>query len=53
MLLAAEFLFVACASISGCATDYCDLRMVDEFSRNISLKVMSHAAQLDLASWKI
>lgn len=50
MLLAAEFVLVACASISGRATEYCDLRMVDEFSRDISLRVMSHAAQLDLAS---
>ena len=50
MLLAAEFLLVACASICARATEYCDLRMVEEFSRNVSLRVMNHAAQLDLAS---
>lgn len=50
MLLAAEFLLVACASICGRATEYCELRLVDEFSRDISLRVMKHAAQLDLAS---
>jgi ATP-binding cassette subfamily B protein len=50
MLLAAEFLLVVCASICGRAIEYCDVRVVDEFSRNVSLRVMNHAAQLDLAS---
>jgi ATP-binding cassette subfamily B protein len=49
-LLAAEFLLVVCASAVSRATDYCDLRIVDEFSHSISLRVMDHAAQLDLAS---
>ncbi len=48
ILLTAEFLLVACASIAGRATDYCDLRLVDEFSSSISLRVMNHAAKLDL-----
>ncbi|HWE53178.1 MAG TPA: ABC transporter ATP-binding protein [Bryobacteraceae bacterium] len=50
MLLGAEFVLVAFASFCSRAIDYCDLRIVDEFSRTISLRVMDHAANLDLAS---
>ncbi len=49
VLLILEFLLVAIASICGRASDYCDLRMVEEFSRSISLKVMNHSAALDLS----
>ncbi|HEX4277438.1 MAG TPA: ABC transporter ATP-binding protein [Bryobacteraceae bacterium] len=49
-LLAMEFVLVIAAAAASRATDYCDVRMVDEFSRSISLLVMNHAAQLDLAS---
>ena len=49
VLLAAEFILIGGASFCGRAIEYCDLRMADEFSRNISLRVISHAANLDLA----
>jgi ATP-binding cassette, subfamily B, bacterial len=49
LLLAAEFLLVACASFCNRATEYCDVRMAHEFSRDVSLRVMKHAAELDLS----
>jgi ATP-binding cassette, subfamily B, bacterial len=50
MLLAAEFVLVACASFCSRAVEYSDQRMATEFSRDVSLRVMDHASQLDLAS---
>jgi ATP-binding cassette, subfamily B, bacterial len=50
VLLAIEFFLVVCASICARVTEYFDLRLVEEFSRNVSLRVMDHAAKLDLAS---
>jgi ATP-binding cassette subfamily B protein len=49
-LLAAEFVLVICAAAASRGTDYCDARIVDEFSHSVSLRVMNHAADLDLAS---
>jgi len=49
LLLAAEFVLVACVSFCSRAVEYCDQRMATEFSRDISLRVMGHASQLDLA----
>jgi ATP-binding cassette subfamily B protein len=50
MLLAIEFALVACATVCARASEYCDLRIVEEFARNVTLRVMDHATQLDLAS---
>ena len=53
LLLAAEFVVAALGAILGRAIDYCDGRMADKFSREVSLRVMRHAATLDLESSKI
>ncbi len=51
-LLAAEFLLAALNNILGRAIDYTDARLADEFTREVSLRVMNHAAALDLASFE-
>lgn len=48
-LLAAEFLLAAGNSVFGRAIDYTDGRLAEEFTREVSLRVMRHAANLDLA----
>ncbi len=52
ILLAAEFLLAAANNILGRAIDYTDARIADEFTREVSLRVMSHATNLDLASFE-
>lgn len=49
-LLGAEFALAAAGSVLGRTIDYCDARLADEFTRHISVRVMEHAARLDLAS---
>lgn len=51
-LLAAEFLLAAVGSILGRAVDYCDGRIADQFAREVSIRVMDHAATLDLSSFE-
>ena len=51
-LLAAEFLLAALGNILGRAIDYTDARLADEFTREVSLRVMEHATRLDLASFE-
>jgi ATP-binding cassette subfamily B protein len=51
-LLATEFLLVALNNILGRAIDYTDARLADEFTREVSLRVMKHASRLDLASFE-
>jgi ATP-binding cassette subfamily B protein len=51
-LLAAEFLLAALNNLLGRAIDYTDARLADEFTREVSLRVMNHAATLDLASFE-
>lgn len=48
-LLAAVFALAALNSLLGRAIDYTDARLADEFTREVSLRVMRHAARLDLA----
>ncbi len=48
MLLALEFLFAAGGLVLGRAIDYCDARLADEFGRDVSVRLMKHAASLDL-----
>ena len=51
-LLAAEFLLAAIGNILGRAIDYTDARLADEFTREVSLRVMEHATRLDLGSFE-
>jgi ATP-binding cassette, subfamily B, bacterial len=48
VLLLLEFLFAAGGLTLGRAIDYCDARLADEFGRDVSLRLMRHAANLDL-----
>ncbi len=48
ILLALEFVFAAGGLALGRAIDYCDARLADEFGRNVSLRLMKHAASMDL-----
>jgi ATP-binding cassette subfamily B protein len=48
-LLAAEFLLAAANNLLSRGIDYTDGRLADEFTREVSLRVMKHAARLDLA----
>jgi len=48
ILLLLEFLFAAGGLTLGRAIDYCDARLADEFGRDVSLRLMRHAANLDL-----
>jgi ATP-binding cassette, subfamily B, bacterial len=52
ILLGVEFLLAAVNNILGRAIDYTDARLADEFTREVSLRVMNHAATLDLASFE-
>ena len=52
ILLAVEFLLAALNNLLGRAIDYTDARLADEFTREVSLRVMSHATTLDLASFE-
>ena len=49
LLLAAGFGCAVVAHACSRATDYLESRLADEFSRDVSLRVMRHAATLDLA----
>jgi ATP-binding cassette subfamily B protein len=51
-LLAAEFAFAGAGATLGRAVWYLESRLADEFSREVSLRVMRHAATLDLASFE-
>jgi ATP-binding cassette subfamily B protein len=52
VLLAAAFGIAALGNVLGRATDYCDGRIADQFAREVGLRVMQHAATLDLASFE-
>jgi ATP-binding cassette subfamily B protein len=51
-LVAAEFVLVGASNILGRGIDASDARLADEFAREVSLRVMSHASRLDLASFE-
>jgi ATP-binding cassette subfamily B protein len=51
-LLAAGFALAAAALVVGRATDYLEARVGDQFSRTISLRVLQHAAALDLQAFE-
>ena len=52
LLLGAEFLIAGLGNLIGRITDYCDGRIADQFSREVGLGVMKHAAELDLACFE-
>ncbi|HEV2201998.1 MAG TPA: ABC transporter ATP-binding protein [Bryobacteraceae bacterium] len=52
ILLAAEFAIAAVGAVLGRAIDYCDGRLADRFSHEVSVRVMQHAATLDLESFE-
>ena len=49
ILLGLEFLLAAGGLTLGRAIDYFDARLADEFGRDVSLRLMTHAASMDLA----
>jgi ATP-binding cassette, subfamily B, bacterial len=51
-LLGAEFFLAAANTVLGRAIDYTDARLADEFTREVSLRVMNHATKLDLAHFE-
>ncbi len=51
-LVAIEFLLVGLGTTMGRAIDYFDARLADQFTREVSLRIMEHAAKLDLASFE-
>lgn len=51
-LVAAEFLLAVLGSLIGRSTGYFDSLLADRFTRHVSLRVMKHASQLDLASYE-
>jgi ATP-binding cassette subfamily B protein len=51
-LLGAEFAIAAAGSILGRAINYIDSRIADRFSREVTVRVMSHSATLDLESFE-
>jgi ATP-binding cassette subfamily B protein len=50
--LAAEFVLAALNQVLGRTIDYTDARLADEFTREVSLRLIQHATQLDLASFE-
>ncbi len=48
-LLASEFVLAASNLVLGRAIDYTDARLSDEFTREVSLRLIRHATRLDLA----
>lgn len=51
-LVAAEFALAVFGSLIGRSTGYFDALLADRFTRYVSLRVMRHASQLDLASYE-
>jgi ATP-binding cassette subfamily B protein len=51
-LLGAEFALAAANQVLGRAIDYTDARLADEFTREVSLRLIQHATKLDLPSFE-
>jgi len=51
-LLGVEFALACAGNVLGRAVDFCDALLADQFTKNISLRVMEHATRLDLASFE-
>ena len=52
LLVGLAFLLAAAGHVMSRAIDYCDLRLADQFSREVSLRIMAHAGTLDLVSFE-
>ena len=51
-LVAAEFGLAVCASILGRTIDYLDALLADKYTRYVSIELMKHATELDLATYE-
>jgi ATP-binding cassette subfamily B protein len=51
-LVAAEFAIAIFGSILGRTIDYLDALLADKYTRHISIRVMKHAAELDLIAYE-
>src|SRR5579862_6025893 len=51
-LVAAEFLLAVVASVLGRAIDYLDALLAGKYTRHVSVRVMEHAAALDLLAYE-
>jgi ATP-binding cassette, subfamily B, bacterial len=51
-LLGAEFALAAANQVLGRTIDYTDARLADEFTREVSLRLIKHSTRLDLASFE-
>src|SRR3984957_9147706 len=51
-LLAAEFVLAATNQVLGRTIDYTDARLADEFTREVSLRLIKHCTRLDLSSFE-
>jgi ATP-binding cassette subfamily B protein len=52
LLLGAEFLLALSSNLIWRSIDYFDVRLTDQFTRAISLRIMDHASRLDLQSFE-
>lgn len=52
LLLGAEFALAATNQVLGRAIDYTDARLADEFTREVSLRLIRHATRLDLETFE-
>jgi ATP-binding cassette subfamily B protein len=51
-LVAAEFALALCGSVLGRTVDYLDALLADKYTRYVSIEIMKHAAELDLATYE-
>lgn len=51
-LVGAEFALACFGSLTGRAVGYFDALLADRFTRHVSVRVLEHASQLDLASYE-
>jgi len=51
-LVAGEFTLAVCGSVLARTIDYLDSLLADNYTRHISVKVMEHAAELDLIAYE-
>ena len=51
-LVAAEFGLAVCGSVLNRAVDYFDSLLADRYTRHVSIEVMKHSADLDLAAYE-
>ncbi len=51
-LIGAEFVIVGLGNILSRVIDYTDARLADQFAREVSVRIMRHAASLDLVSFE-